>query len=116
TATALGAFPASIHDLYMVAARGDYNNITTPAINLRGMAYESAQRVFRAAKATETRQILFELARSEMGYTEQRPAEYASVVLGAAVKEGWQGPVMIQGDHYQANAKNYASDPEGEIT
>lgn len=115
TASAMGAYPASIQDLYMAAARREYSNITTPAINLRGMTYEMAQRVFRAAKATDTKQILFELARSEMGYTDQRPAEYASSVLAAAIKEGWEGPVMIQGDHYQANAKKYATDPEGEI-
>lgn len=112
----MGAFPASIQDLYMAAARRDYSNITTPAINLRTMTYDMAQRVFRAAKATGTRQMLFELARSEMGYSDQRPAEYASCVLAAAIKESWEGPVMIQGDHYQANARAYADDPEKEIS
>src|SRR5699024_6185533 len=97
------------------SARGEYHNITTPAINLRMLAYDMAQRVFRAAKETGTRQLLLELARSEMGYTEQRPAEYASCVLGAAIRENWTGPVMIQGDHYQANAKKYADDPGAEI-
>ncbi|HWV25151.1 MAG TPA: class II fructose-bisphosphate aldolase [Thermomicrobiales bacterium] len=111
----MGAWPASIQDLYMASARGEYHNITTPAINLRMLTYDMAQRVFRAAKATETKQILLELARSEMGYTDQRPAEYASSVLGAAIREGWNGPVMIQGDHYQANAKAYAKDPDAEI-
>lgn len=111
----MGAWPASIQDLYMAAARGEYHNVTTPAINLRMLSYDMAQRVFRAAKATGTKQILLELARSEMGYTDQRPAEYASCVLGAAIREGWNGPVMIQGDHYQANAKKYAEDPEAEI-
>lgn len=115
TAPLMGAYPASIHNLYMAAGRNEYRNVTTPAINLRGMAYDLAQRVFRAAKVTETKQILLELARSEMGYTQQRPAEYASVVLAAAIKEGWQGPVMIQGDHYQTNAKAYASDPQAEV-
>lgn len=115
TASAMGAFPASIHDLYMAAARDKYSNITTPAVNLRGMTYELARRVFRAASVTGSKQLLFELARSEIGYTEQRPGEYASVVLAAAIKEGWRGPVLIQGDHYQTNAKNYAVDPEGEI-
>ncbi len=115
TATALGAWTASIHDLYMAAGRREYANITTSAINLRGMVYDMARRVFRAGAATGSKQILFELARSEMGYTEQRPGEYASVVLAAAIKEGYTGPVMIQGDHYQANADKYADDPEAEI-
>ncbi len=115
TAPEMGAYPASIHDLYMAAVRREYSNITTPAINLRGMTYDLARRVFRAARATQSKQILLELARSEIGYTQQRPAEYASVILAAAIKEGWQGPVMIQGDHYQTNAKKYAGDAEAEV-
>lgn len=115
TATAMGAWTASIHDLYMAAGRRDYANITTPAINVRGMAYDMARRIFRAAEVTGSKQILFELARSETGYTDQRPGECVSVVLAAAIKEGYTGPVMIQGDHYQADAGKYADDPEGEI-
>jgi fructose/tagatose bisphosphate aldolase len=33
-------------------------------------------------------------------------------VLAGAVAAGWVGPVFIQGDHYQFNAKKYAADPE----
>lgn len=115
TAPAVGAWPASIHDLYVAAGRREYSNITTPAINVRGMAYDVARNVFQAAAATGTKQILFELARSEMGYTEQRPAEYASVILAAAIKEGYTGPVFIQGDHYQASASAFAENPDKEI-
>lgn len=114
-AYAMDAYPASIQDLYMAAARGEYHNITTPAINVRGDAMEFASTIFRAAEATDTKQVLFELARSENGYTHQPPAEYATSILAAAVKSGWQGPVMIQGDHYQANRSKYQQDPEAEI-
>ena len=37
------------------------------------------------------------------------------MVLAAAIQEGHQGPVFLQGDHFQANPKKYAADPEGEI-
>jgi fructose/tagatose bisphosphate aldolase len=37
------------------------------------------------------------------------------VILGAAIKEGWAGPVFIQGDHFQANAKKFQEDPEKEL-
>jgi len=114
-APAMGAWPASIHDLYMAAGRREYSNITTPAINVRGMAYDVARNIYQAMAATNTKQVIFELARSEMGYTEQRPGEYASVILAAAIREGYTGPVFIQGDHYQASPKAYASDPEKEI-
>jgi fructose/tagatose bisphosphate aldolase len=115
-ALASGAWPASIHELYMAGGRNEYANVTTPAINLRGMTFDLARTVFRAAQATQSMQVIFELARSEIGYTEQRPGEYAAVVLAAAVREGWSGPVFIQGDHYQASLKAYAQDPDKEIT
>src|SRR4029079_9509004 len=34
-------------------------------------------------------------------------------VLAGAIAAGWRGPVFLQGDHYQFNAKKYATDPEG---
>lgn len=110
----LGAFPASIHELYMAAGRGDYANKTTPAINVRGLTYDVVRTIYRAARANDCKMVLVELARSEIGYTEQRPGEYASCILAAAIKENHQGPVFIQGDHYQLSAKTYAKDPEAE--
>jgi fructose/tagatose bisphosphate aldolase len=65
--------------------------------------------VFRAAKAANAGAFIFEIARSEIGYTEQRPHEYAAVVLAAAIREGHRGPVFFQGDHVQVNAKKFAS-------
>jgi hypothetical protein len=114
-APALGAWPASIHSLYMAAGRGEYSHRTAPAINVRGLAYDAMRAVYRAARANDCKMMLFELARSEMSYTQQRPGEYASNALAAAIKEGYQGPVFIQGDHYQVSAKNYASDPAKEL-
>jgi fructose/tagatose bisphosphate aldolase len=76
---------------------------------------EFAGTIFRAAQATGTKQMLFELAKSENTYTNQSPSEYATSIFAAAVKYGWEGPVMVQGDHYQANRKKYESDPETEI-
>ena len=63
----------------------------------------------RAAKKLNAGAFIFEIARSEIGYTEQRPHEYAAVVLAAALREGFSGPVFIQGDHVQTNAKKYNS-------
>ncbi|MEA2515394.1 MAG: tagatose 1,6-diphosphate aldolase GatY/KbaY [Thermomicrobiales bacterium] len=111
----LGAFPASIHDLYIASGRGEYDHATAPAINVRGLTYDMTQAILQAAMKNDTKIVLFELARSEMSYTWQRPGEYASSVLAGAIKAGYQGPVFIQGDHYQINAKNYAKDPEGEV-
>ncbi len=112
----LGVRPASIHELYAARGRGQIPGaFTVPAINLRMLAYDSARAVFRAARKTDVGALIFEIARSEIGYTDQRPAEYTAAVLAAAVREGFRGPVFIQGDHFQASAKKYAADPEAEL-
>jgi fructose/tagatose bisphosphate aldolase len=115
TAQAVGLYPASIHDLYMAAGRGEFDRATTPAINVRGMSYDFARTIIRTAQAKNTKQFIFEIARSEMGYTEQRPAEFSLVILAAGLREGYRGPLFIQGDHQQLNAKKYKQDPEAEL-
>jgi fructose/tagatose bisphosphate aldolase len=79
------------------------------------MTYDVSRALFRAAKAKDAGAFIFEIARSEIGYTEQRPHEYAAVVLGAAIREGWKGPVFLQGDHFQASAKKMQDAPEKEV-
>ncbi len=113
---ALGIRPASIHDLYMARGRGETaTNWTVPAMNLRTLTYDMARAVFRAALARNVGAMIFEIARSEIGYTDQRPAEYATVIIGAAVREGYRGPLFLQGDHFQVSAKKYATAREAEI-
>ena len=113
-AASQGIYPASIQGLYEAAGKGAYHNKTVPAINIRGMTYQVARAVFRAALKHEVGAFIFEIARSEIGYTKQRPAEYDACVLAAAIKEGFQGPVFIQGDHFQMNRKRYSADPKQE--
>ena len=108
-AAAKGIRPASIHDLYMAMGRGEASGFTVPAMNIRVMSYYTARAAFRAAKAMDAGAIIFEIARSEIGYTEQRPHEYAAMITAAALREGFDGPLFIQGDHVQVNAKKYHS-------
>jgi fructose/tagatose bisphosphate aldolase len=73
------------------------------------MAYDTARAVIRSAKKLNAGAFIFEIARSEIGYTEQRPHEYAAIVLAAALRERFAAPIFIQGDHVQTNAKKYNS-------
>jgi hypothetical protein len=100
---AVGVRPASINDLYMARGRGEVHGFTVPAINVRGDAYDTARAIFRTAIAMKAGAFILEIARSEIAYTGQRPAEYASAMLAAALREGFRGPVFIQGDHFQVN-------------
>ncbi len=111
-----GAHPTSIHDLYMARGRGDVPNIfTVPAINLRGLTFYAAKIIFTIANEVKAGAFIFEIARSESGYTDQRPSEYAANILGAAIAAGYKGPVFIQGDHYQISAGRYNDNPEPEM-
>jgi fructose-bisphosphate aldolase, class II len=111
----VGVRPASIEGLYMARGRGLVSGFTVPAINVRGMAYDTARSLFRSARRLDVGAFICEIARSEIGYTDQRPAEYVAVMLAAALREGFRGPVFIQGDHFQVNAKKYAVDPDSEV-
>jgi fructose-bisphosphate aldolase class II len=115
-ALALGIVPASIHDLYIARGRGDAPMTwSTPAFNLRVLSYHAARAMFRAANKMNAGAFIFEIARSEIGYTGQRPAEYATNILAAAIAEGYRGPLFLQGDHFQMSAKKYAADAKAEI-
>jgi fructose/tagatose bisphosphate aldolase len=95
--------------------RGEVAGFTVPAINIRALTYHTAQAIFRAAGKGKAGFVIFEIARSEIDYTQQRPAEYTTAVTAAAIRAGWRGPLFLQGDHFQVNAGRYAKDPEKEF-
>ncbi|MFC1674437.1 class II fructose-bisphosphate aldolase [Candidatus Omnitrophota bacterium] len=110
-----GIYPSSIHEFYMARGRGEVNGFTVPAINLRSMTLDLARAIFRVAKKNNCGAFIFEIAKSEMGYTAQPPIEYTGVILAAAIKEEYSGAVFIQGDHFQVKAKSFSENPEKEL-
>lgn len=115
TGGALNIIPCSIQSFYEAMGKEEVKGFTVPAINIRGLTYDAARAVFRAALKNMVGALIFEIARSEIGYTYQRPSEYAAVTIAAAIKENFRGPIFFQGDHFQVNAKRYAKDPRGEV-
>jgi fructose/tagatose bisphosphate aldolase len=103
-----GVVPSSIHELYRAYGRKECGGFAVPAINIRGLSYDVARAVIRAAQRLKVGAFIFELARTETSYTLQRPAEFAAVMIAAAIREGFEGPLFIQGDHYQVNPKKHA--------
>ena len=110
-----GVFPASIEHLYRKAAQGGVVDMTVPAVNMRAVAFHSARGVFRAMKAGKAGAVIFELSRGEIGFTGQRPHEYAVMILSAAIAEGYSGPIFLQGDHFQVSARKYREDTQAEM-
>lgn len=111
-----GCPSSSVANLYMARAKDEWRDMTVPAINIRGITYDTARIIFRTLARHNAGACIFEIAKSEIEYTSQHPAEYTACILGAALREGWRHPVFIQGDHFQASAKKYANDPASEVT
>jgi len=104
-ALTLDVIPASIHDLYLACGRGAFSHAwTTPAFNLRALPFDCARAAFRSARKVDASAMIFELARVELGWTDQSLAEYAASIMAAAIAEGYRGPLFLQGDHFQISA------------
>ncbi|GBE00575.1 fructose-bisphosphate aldolase class-II [bacterium BMS3Abin07] len=113
-AKAGGVIPASIQSLYERMGR-DYPGFTVPAMNIRGLTYDVCRTVVKKVQELNVGAFIFEIAKSEIGYTNQRPLEYAAVTCAAAFREGYEGPVFIQGDHFQLARKKFHADPSAEM-
>jgi fructose/tagatose bisphosphate aldolase len=114
-ASTRGISLASIQGLYEAAAQGLFRNRTVPAINIRGLTYQVARVIFRTALKYKVGALIFEIARTEMVYTDQPAADYVVSVLAAAIREGFRGLVFIQGDHFQLSQSKFASNPKEEV-
>src|SRR5437763_9878686 len=55
----VGAVPASIHDYYMAAGRGEFSNVTVPACNIRGMTYDTSRAARRAAQSLDAKALIY---------------------------------------------------------
>jgi fructose/tagatose bisphosphate aldolase len=116
SALEMGIVSSSIQGLYDARGRDECGGFTVPAINIRGMSYDFSRSIFRTAQKLNTGSFIFEIAKSEIGYTFQQPHEIVGVILGAAIRENHTGPVFIQGDHFQVNAKNFYNNKDKEIS
>ena len=110
-AEAQGIRLGSIQKFYEARVRNEWENFTVPAINIRTLTFDTARVIFRQAIKKKIGVFIFELARSEIDYTDQPMSEYVPVILAAGLKEGFKGPLFFQGDHFQVKAKKYF-DPE----
>lgn len=111
-----GIFSASIYPLYEAFGKGEVKGFTVPAMNMReGITYDVARVIFKKALEHDTASFIFEIARSETIYTKQTQDDIAVCVFAAAIKEGYVGPVFLQGDHYQFDAKKFKEYPQGQI-
>jgi len=112
---ARGVRSASIYNLYKAIGDGEVSGFSVPAMNIRMMNYDFSRSIFEQAQKIEAAAFVFEIARSEMKYCAQNPGEFSASVLAGAIKSGYQGPVFIQGDHFQFKEELFRTRPQEEI-
>ncbi|MCP4198017.1 MAG: hypothetical protein GY762_12790 [Proteobacteria bacterium] len=113
---ALGCGAASIAGLAHAIERGELGSFSVPVMNIRGLNYTIARTMLKAAMAAECGAVLFELSLREIGSQNQRPAEFAAILLAAAIKERWNLPIMIQGGYFQLDPSISFETPDSEIS
>jgi hypothetical protein len=110
-ADAAGLKVASIQDHYEAKSKGAFKNVTVPAINCRLLTPLMVASVIKTNNEMKTpadQPIIFELAKSESGYTLQNPAQFAALVkLGYLLSGVKNRKVYIQGDHYQVDKNKF---------
>jgi len=98
---------ASTYNLYKARAKNEWDGFSVPAFNIRTLTFDTARAIFRQVLKKKVGAFIFEIARSEVGYTNQKMSEYVPVILAAALKEGFRGILFFQGDHFQIKAEKF---------
>jgi hypothetical protein len=97
----LGVLPSSIQSLYEAMGRGEVKGFTVPAINIRGLTYETAQAVFRAGLRGYVGPIIFEIAARDRLH-EQRPS--STLRHHRRGDQDGGGALSCRGDHFRFGA------------
>lgn len=101
-------FPASLQSFSESRARGDAGGLTVPVLCLPTLTYDLACAVFRAATRQRVGLFSFALSRADLETTGQAFDEYSAVIMGAALRECWQGPVFLQAGPLRIDADRFA--------
>ncbi len=99
----------STQKLYEERSKNHWSGFTVPAINIRTLTFDVARSIFRQVGKKRIGAFIFELARSEIGYTKQEMSEYVSTILAAGLKEDFKGHLFFQGDHFQVKSDVFFS-------
>ncbi|WP_434113137.1 hypothetical protein [Methylocaldum sp. GT1TLB] len=114
-AAKLVVYPTSIQGLHEAAVLGVAPVFTAPVLSLHALSYDVARACFRAAGETGAGAFSFGYTDEVSGYGFQSPAEYATCILAAAIREGYQRAVFLQSDHIRIGRASYQVSRDDEI-
>ncbi|GAB6067702.1 hypothetical protein JCM13664_10200 [Methylothermus subterraneus] len=97
-ASGCAVYPASLAGWYTKVGRGQAPQCVIPAVNLQDLTYAMGRAAFRAARETGSGALVFSLNGTSP------PVDYATCLLAAALREGYEGPVFLEADWLRAES------------
>jgi len=107
-------FPASLNGILEFSKQHKDMRLTIPVFRIPGLSYTVARALFRGAKENETGAFIFEIDPNQIQHANQTPGEYSTIVLAAAVREEYKGPIFIQADYISVHGEEYQQNPNQE--
>ena len=101
------AIPCTISNLYEDNTNNQMSGRTVPVLYFRGLCYESARATFKLLNQIDSAACMFAVDLSEGQDTDLSAEEYAAVMLTAAMREGFHGPLFFQAA-IRIDANNFA--------
>lgn len=105
-----GVHPAPVGPIYRALAQRSIAPLTVPAFNVRGLTFYVVSAILSRANDLGAAGLMFELAPSEAATGHQSHAQYAALVCAAAASAGYEGPVLLQGDHFSLDTAEVAEE------
>lgn len=93
-------YPSSLQGWYARVGRGQAPSFTIPALRLRMISYAAGRAAFRAMRETGAGAVVFSL--DGAAKPAQSPLDYATCLLAAAIREGYEGPLFLEADFLRA--------------
>ena len=107
-------FPASLNGVLDFSKQQGNMRLSIPVFQLPGFSYTMARAIFRAARENNARAFIFEMDSNQISHANQTLGEYSTIVAAAAVREGFKGPIFIQGNHILAHKRDFQQNPNQE--
>jgi hypothetical protein len=114
-AAKLVIYPTSIQGLHEAAILGATPAFTIPVPSLHALCYDVARAGFRAALRSGAGAFCFGYTDEIVGAGYQSPAEYATCVLAAGIREGYQRAVFLQSGHIRIGRDSYGVSRDDEM-
>lgn len=96
----MGVYPSSIQGLYEAMDQGKFGGLTIPTISVEGLDYDSVRAIIRAVRDNNVGAFVLQMHQSQTDEKGSYPFEHAAILLAAAIKEKFVGPIFFKWTYF----------------